>query len=104
MVSGKETADQLSFTTQPAIKRWPQLNKSDFASSSRTRDLISYARKHADRNSYALMFDSLSVAVCEGIFKGNWRFMGLGSLRDYKLYLGTHCGKKVLFDVKVNIP
>ena len=70
------TADQLSFTTQPAIKRWPQLNKSDFASSSRTRDLISYARKHADRNSYALLIDSLSVAVCEGIFKGNWKFMG----------------------------
>ena len=98
------TADQLSFAAQPAIKRWPQLNKNDFVSRSRTRVLISYARKHADRNSYALLIDSLSVAVCEGIFKGNWRFMGLGSLRDYKLYLGTHCGKKVLFDVKVNIP
>ena len=98
------TADQLSFAAQPAIKRWKQLNKSDFAAPNRTRVLISYARKHADRNAYALLIDSLSVAVCEGIFKGDWRFIGLGSLQDYKIYLGTHCGKRVLFDIKVNIP
>ena len=100
----ENTADLVSFATQPAIKRWPKLNISNFASPSRTRILLAYARKHADRNSYALLVDSLSQAVCNGIFPGNWKFIGLGATDDYILYLGGHCGLEIPFDIRKNIP
>ena len=98
------SGDLLSFAAQPAIRRWPKLNESNLLSPSRTRILIAYARKHADRNAYVLLVDSLSEAVCQGIFPGNWKFIGVGALSDSMIYLGGYCGMNIPFHIKKNIP
>lgn len=93
-----------SFAAYPAMKRWPVLNEMNFVNETRTRIVVVYARSHADRNAYSLTVDSLSTAVCAGVFKGNWKFIGVGAARDYTIFIGSHCGRPMLFDIRKNIP
>jgi len=102
--STAETIDSLSFAAEPAMKRWPPLDASKLAQEGRVRKLIVYARRHADRNAYELTIDGLSAAVCAGVFQGTWEFIGVGSLRDYSLYLGSHCGRPTLLNIRKNTP
>jgi hypothetical protein len=64
-----------------------------------------YARSHADRNAYELTIDTLSAAVCEGVFdKENWEVIGVGASFDYNEYLGRQCGRHMRMVVRENIP
>jgi len=99
-----DKAKQMSFAAYPAIRAWPVLNMEAFSEPNRQRILIAYARSHADRNAYELMIDTLSMAVCEDIFNGNWRFIGVGAIKSYNLTIGAYCGKSVLFEIFQNIP
>lgn len=99
-----ETIDSLSFAAEPAMKRWPSLDASQGAQEGRVRKLIVYARRHIDRNAYELTVDGLSAAVCAGVFESAWEFIGVGSLFDYSLYVGAHCGQPTLMNIRKHVP
>lgn len=97
--------NSVSYASEPAIKPWLAFNKSLFSNPSRTRKVIVYARSHADRNAYELTIDTLSAAVCEGVFdKENWEVIGVGASFDYNEYLGRQCGRHMRMVVRENIP
>ena len=100
---GTQQACDLSFAAKPAIKVWPSLNANSY-NASRERILVAYMRAHSDRNAYGLTVDSLSAAICQNVFKGRWKFIGVGALNDYFINIGRHCGKGAIVNVYKNIP
>ena len=95
---------EISFAAEPAMKSWPLPSHDVISDSNRVRKVIVYARAHADRNAYGLTIDSLSTAICKDVFPGKWQFIGVGSLDNYTVLLGNHCGKRVIMNVTQNIP
>lgn len=93
-----------SYASEPAIKSWGSFDLQTLNDPKRTRKVIVYARKHADRNAYDLTIRSLSSAVCSNVFSDEWEFIGTGALTEYSEFLGSTCGRKVEMKIKMNIP
>eukprot|EP01036_Dinobryon_divergens_P023926 gene23926-32324_t len=100
----KEILKGVQFATKPAIKRYPALEASMLNDPTRPHKLISYLRRHADRNAYSLTLDALSAAVCADVFDRSWEFIGVGALSDYNVSIGYQCGRVRKVIIKQNIP
>jgi len=104
-MSSESDRKRFSYSSEPAIKPWKNFNKTTLADPTRTRKVIVYARSHADRNAYQLTMDTLSTAVCMGVFDGaTWEILGVGGLSDYIEPLGRQCGRHVKMIIRQNIP
>ena len=104
-IQSAHTRQMFSYASEPAIKPWKSFNKSVFSEPNRTRKIIVYARRHADRNAYELTIDTLSAAVCEGFFDQEaWEIIGVGATADATEHLGRHCGRHKRMMVRENIP
>lgn len=98
------SARKYSYSSEPAIQSRALVDIKSLQNPERTRKVIVYARKHADRNAYDLTIRTLSQAVCAGVFNENWEIIGTGALQDYSEFLGTSCGKRLQMKIKMNIP
>ena len=98
--------DDRLFIAYPAIKIWPPLDVESLSNPKRIRTVVFYARSHIYRNAYQLTMDSLSIAICKGVFDdGNeWKFIGLGSTSDYRTTLGSHCNRTTPVIIRKNVP
>jgi hypothetical protein len=101
---GLREREKYSFAAEPAMKKWPIVNASVIEDPNRKSKVVVYARKHSDRNAFDLTLTSLSKAICEDVFPGQWEFIGLGALSDVIMELGVECGKRVPFTIFKNIP
>jgi hypothetical protein len=101
---GLRERDTYSFAAKPAMKKWPVIDAKVIEDPNRKSKIVVYARKHSDRNAFDLTLLSLSKAICEDVFPGDWEFIGLGAVSRVIMEIGGECNKTVPFTIYKNIP